>query len=51
MGPWGFVFLAYGIVWCALILYLFILKSRFRKVEAELTALRSSEDSKKGGQK
>lgn len=42
MGPWGFVFLAYGIVWCALILYLFSLKKRLRKVEEELALLRSA---------
>ncbi len=41
MGPWGFVLLAYGIVWTALLLYLLILKRRFRKVEAELSRLRS----------
>ncbi len=45
MGPWGFVLLAYGIVWTALILYLLILKRRYRKVEAELSRLRSSESS------
>ncbi len=44
MGPWGFVFVAYGIVWSAILLYLFLLKRRFRKVEAELSQLRSSED-------
>lgn len=42
MGPWGFVFLAYGIVWIALLLYLFRLKRRFRKVDAQLSQLRSS---------
>jgi CcmD family protein len=41
MGPWGFVLLAYGIVWTALLLYLFILKRRLRKVEGELYRLRS----------
>jgi len=39
---WGFVFLAYGIVWLALLLYLFFLKRRARRVEKELAALRSS---------
>ena len=48
MGPWGFVFLAYGIVWIALLLYLVTLKRRFRRVEEELSRLRSSEGSKKG---
>lgn len=44
MSPWGFVFLAYGIVWSALLLYLFILKHRAHKVEVELSSLRSSKD-------
>lgn len=44
MSPWGFVFLAYGIVWSALLLYLFILKHRVRKVEVELSSLRSSKN-------
>lgn len=47
MGPWRFVFLAYGIVWAALLLYLFLLKRRARKVEVELSSLRSMEDLKK----
>ncbi len=45
MGRWGFVFLAYGIVWGALLLYLFSLKRRFRRAETELTQLRSAEES------
>lgn len=49
MEPWGFVFLAYGIVWIVLLLYLFILKRRLRKAEAELALHRSSEDNKKDG--
>lgn len=44
MSPWGFVFLAYGIVWSALLLYLFILKKRQRKLEEELFRLRSPKD-------
>ena len=44
MSPWGFVFLAYGIVWSALMLYLFILKHRAHKVEEELLRLRSSKN-------
>lgn len=42
MGPWGFVFLAYGIVWSALLLYFFLLKRRVHKVEKELALLRSA---------
>jgi CcmD family protein len=48
MGAWGFVILAYGIVWTTLALYLFALKRRLRKVEEELSQLRLSEKSKKG---
>lgn len=44
MGAWGFVFLAYGIVWGALLLYLFSLKRRFRRAETELIQLRSAEE-------
>ena len=40
MGPWGFVFLAYGIVWIALLLYLFSLKNRLRRAAARLSQLR-----------
>jgi len=39
MGPWGFVFLAYGVVWGALLLYLALLKRRRRKAEADLSRL------------
>lgn len=42
MGPWGFVFLAYGIVWCVLILYLSILKRRLSNVERELDILQNN---------
>jgi CcmD family protein len=41
MGPWGYVFLAYGIVWCALIAYLLSLWRRLRSVESELSRLRA----------
>ncbi|MGH7828928.1 MAG: CcmD family protein [Candidatus Binatia bacterium] len=41
MGPWGFVFLAYGIVWFVLILYLVTLKRRLQRAEAELVRRRS----------
>jgi hypothetical protein len=43
MGPWGFVSLAYGIVWGALVVYCFLLKRRYRAALAELNRLRSSE--------
>ncbi|HEY2988916.1 MAG TPA: CcmD family protein [Candidatus Binatia bacterium] len=41
MGKWGFVLLAYGIVWSAILAYLFHLKSRIRKAEAKLTQVKS----------
>lgn len=41
MSAWGFVLLAYGIVWAVLLLYLFTLKKRLRKLEEELFRLRS----------
>ncbi len=47
MSPWGFVLLAYGIVWVALLFYLFLLKCRLHKVEVELSDLRSSGDLKR----
>jgi CcmD family protein len=43
MGAWGFVFLAYGIVWGVLLLYLISLKRRFRRAEMELSRLRAEE--------
>jgi len=42
MGQWGFVFLAYGVVWSAILLYLVSLKSRLRRAETEKTLLQSS---------
>lgn len=39
MGAWRFVFLAYGIVWCALALYALGLRRRLRKAEEELSSL------------
>lgn len=46
MGSWGFVFLAYGIVWLALLAYLVGLKKRLREVEVELSRLRSAATAK-----
>lgn len=31
MGHWGFVFLAYGIVWCSIAVYTLLLKRRIRR--------------------
>ena len=44
MGLWLFVFLAYGIVWGALLIYLASLRLRMRKIEAELGSLRARKD-------
>jgi len=43
MGAWGFVSLAYGIVWGAIVVYWFFLKRRYRQAETDLNRLRSSE--------
>jgi CcmD family protein len=47
MGPWGFVWLAYGIVWTAIVLYLVSVESRLRKARAKLSQLKSREDATK----
>ena len=51
MGAWGYVFLAYGIVWGALLLYLFSLKRRLRRAEMEIRTLSSAEDHENHAQK
>jgi len=43
MGPWGYVSLAYGLVWGVIVVYWFVLKRRYRAAEIELNRLRSSE--------
>jgi CcmD family protein len=45
MNMWGYVFLAYGIVWLAILLYTVSLKRRCRTAEEELERLRASEES------
>jgi len=45
MGAWGFVFLAYGIVWCAILIYWAMLKRRLRRAETELAQLSALEES------
>ncbi len=47
MGAWGFVFLAYGIVWGAILIYWATLKRRLRRAQTELAQLRASEESQK----
>ena len=43
MGAWGFVGLAYGIVWGVILLYLISLKRRYNSAQAELDMLSSVE--------
>ena len=42
MGHWGFVFLAYGIVWCSILVYTVLLKRRIRRA-------RDSREPQRGG--
>jgi CcmD family protein len=44
MRAWSFVFLAYGIVWGAIVLYLISLKRRYHKAEVELAQLYQAEE-------
>lgn len=46
MAQWGFVFLAYGIVWAALLLYILRLKRRYRRVQTELSQAGAAADGK-----
>ena len=43
MGAWGFVSLAYGIVWGAIVLYCFALRRRYASAVAELEGLIATE--------
>ena len=51
MSPWGFVALAYGIVWGSIVVYLFLLKRRYNRAAHELDQLRSTEASTSDEQK
>jgi len=51
VGSWGFVFLAYGIVWGFIMIYLCALKRRYRCAEEELMQLRATEESSDHGKK
>jgi CcmD family protein len=42
MAPWGFVGLAYGIVWGVILLYAVSLRRRYQRARAELAALESA---------
>jgi CcmD family protein len=45
MGMWGYVILAYGVVWSAILLYTFSLKRRYRAAENELERLAEGKES------
>ena len=49
MGKWGYVLLAYGIVWVAIAGYFFYLRSRLCKAEARLSQLKSTGKIKHAG--
>jgi hypothetical protein len=51
MGPWGFVSLAYGIVWGLLLLYTISLRRRYHRAQAGLAALSQVEVSDHDGKK
>jgi CcmD family protein len=44
MRAWSFVFLAYGIVWGTIVLYLISLKRRYHRAELELAQLSPAEE-------
>jgi len=50
MGAWGFVFLAYGIVWCAILIYWLTLKRRLRRAETKLAQLGEYRESQRNAQ-
>jgi len=41
MGHWGYVIMAYGIVWCSVLVYVTILKRRLAKAEGDLLTIRA----------
>jgi len=44
MGRWGFVLLAYGIVWSVILFYILHLFRKYRKIKAELAFYRNGAD-------
>ena len=44
MGHWGFVLLAYGIVWCSILLYTVALKRRIRNATLRRTEAATEAD-------
>jgi CcmD family protein len=51
MGGWEYVFLAYGIVWGAILIYFISLKRRLRRAGEELVRLPAVEDSRSHARK
>jgi len=51
MGAWGFVGLAYGIVWGVILIYWFCLKRRYKETETELARLKATEERPNDGKK
>jgi CcmD family protein len=41
---WGYVFLAYGIVWSVIAVYAVSLKRRYARAKAELRAMQADEE-------
>lgn len=41
MGHWGFVIMAYGIVWSSVAVYVTLLRRRLAKAQRDLDAVRS----------
>jgi CcmD family protein len=44
MRQWGFVFLAYGIVWSTIVVYVTMLKRRLAKAERDLVAVQAGRE-------
>jgi CcmD family protein len=51
VASWGYVFLAYGVVWGCIVSYLFALKRRYRCAEEELMELRTTQELSDHGKK
>jgi CcmD family protein len=49
MGHWGFVWLAYGLVWLGILGYLATLKLRLKKIAAELETMADSARAEESG--
>jgi CcmD family protein len=51
MAPWGFVALAYGVVWGTIVIYLIALKRRYAQAAAALSRLETAEARQNDDQK